>query len=105
MAAALAAILLCAASASADDDLVCNGTITSIQGEGMVARTYRFDVQNVTGSDVQDVLEKCKKIAADRQGKLYRKDASLFFRKNSQVELECRKGVEKLNVRRQITVK
>lgn len=104
-AALLMALMLMGGTALADEMVVCNGDIFSTQGEGMVSKQHRFEVWNISGADVQEVLEKCRKIAAERQAKVYRKDASLFFRKNAEVNLECKKGGEKFQVKRMISVK
>jgi len=94
-----AAFLLMAATAGAED-LVCKGNIVSTQGEGLVARKHRFEVSGVTGNDLTVVLEKCRKIARERQGRAARKNPGGSFRKFSEIELECTKGAEKLEVRR-----
>jgi len=96
---AAAAFLLLAATAGAEE-LVCKGNIISTQGEGLVARKHRFEVSGVTGSDLTAVLEKCGKIAQERQGRAARKNPGGSFRKISEIELECTKGAEKLEVRR-----
>jgi len=96
---AAAAFLLLAATAGAEE-LVCKGNIISTQGEGLVARKHRFEVSGVTGNDLTAVLEKCRKIARERQGRAARKNPGGSFRKFSEIELECTKGAEKLEVRR-----
>lgn len=94
-----AALLLMAATAGADE-LVCKGNIISTQGEGLVARKHRFEVEGVTGTDLTAVLEKCKKIAQERQGRAARKNPGGSFRKFSDIELACTRGSEKSEVRR-----
>ena len=96
---AAGAFLLLAATAGAEE-LVCKGNIISTQGEGLVARKHRFEVSGVTGNDLTAVLEKCRKIARERQGRAARKNPGGSFRKFSEIELECTKGAEKLEVRR-----
>jgi len=103
-AAILAAALVVPGIAGAEQAMVCKGEITSIQGEGLVARTHRFEVPELAGADVQEILEKTKKIASEKQGKAFRKNASLRFRKNAEVNLECRKGEEQFQVKRSIPV-
>lgn len=88
------------ATAQADDLIICRGNIVSTQGEGIIARKHRFEVADVTGSDVTAVLEKCRKIAAERQARAARKNSGGIFRKLSEVELQCSKGAERFEVRR-----
>lgn len=97
----LAAVLLLAGTARAEE-ITCKGDIVSIQGEGMVARQHRFEVSGVTGSDLAAVLEKCKKIARERQARAARKNPAGNFRKLSLVELECTGGAETFRVRRTV---
>jgi hypothetical protein len=82
------------------EEVVCRGNIISIQGEGLVNRTYRFEVDNVKGPDVMAVLEKCKAIARERQGRAARKNPSGNFRPFSDIDLQCVQGSEKFDVRR-----
>ena len=96
---AAAAFLLLAAAAGAEEG-ICRGNIISTQGEGLVARKHRFEVSGVTGGDLTAVLEKCKKIAQERQGRAARKTPGGSFRKISEIELECTEGAEKFAVRR-----
>ncbi|GFO57566.1 hypothetical protein GMSM_45730 [Geomonas sp. Red276] len=84
------------------DEVVCRGSITSIQGEGLVARPHRFDVDRVVGQDVQQILENCRQIARDKQNRAARRNPGGSFRKNSQVDLQCQRGAEKFEVKRMI---
>ncbi|MBJ6802030.1 hypothetical protein [Geomonas propionica] len=94
-------LLIWAGSAGAEE-LICRGNIVSTQGEGIVARKHRFEVADVTGDDVQAVLEKCKKIALERQARAARKNPGGNFTSTSDVELQCVKGAEKIEVRRRL---
>lgn len=96
----LMAILLLAAGAAGAEDLVCQGNIISTQGEGIVARKHRFEVDRIAGADVGAVLEQCRKIALERQGRAARKNPGGSFRRTSEVELECTRGSEKSQIRR-----
>ncbi|GFO62597.1 hypothetical protein M1B72_20645 [Geomonas paludis] len=98
----VASILLLVAGTAGAEELICRGNIVSTQGEGIVARKHRFEVSDVTGDDVQAVLEKCRKIALERQGRAARKNPGGNFTPLSQVELQCSKGNEKIEVRRTI---
>ena len=86
--------------AHAEDAITCKGNITSKQGEGMVVKTFRFEVADVIGSDMKDLLEKCKKIAQQRQNKAGRANPAVRFKKFSDLDLECIQGGQKLQVRR-----
>lgn len=92
-------LLLLAATAGAEE-IVCRGSIISTQGEGIVARKHRFEVDEVTGPDIPAVLQQCKKIALERQARAARRNPGGNFRSLSEVELQCRKGAEKFEVRR-----
>lgn len=92
--------VLLAGLAHAEDAVTCKGNIISKQGEGMVVKTFRFEVADVTGRDVNDVLAKCKKIAQDRQNKAGRANPALAFRKVSDLDLECNGSSGKFQVRR-----
>jgi hypothetical protein len=94
-----AAVLLMAGTAHAEE-ITCKGSITSIQGQGLVARPQRFDVPGVTGSDIIAVLEKCKKIARESQNQAARKNPGGSFRKFSNVELQCVQGQQTFSVKR-----
>lgn len=96
----LSAALLFWAGAAQAEELTCKGSITSIQGEGLVTRTHRFEVAEVTGTDLAAVLDKCRKIAQERQNRAAGKNPGVAFRKLSDVNLECSKGLEKIQVRR-----
>lgn len=93
-------LLLLAPFAHAEQAITCKGSITSIQGEGLVTRTFRFEVADVTGSDLKGVLDRCKNIVQQRQNRAGRANPAEKFRKFSDVELECRQGTEKFQVRR-----
>jgi hypothetical protein len=93
-------LILLMGVAHAEDAVVCKGNITSKQGEGMVVKTFRFEVSDVFGSDMKDVLEKCKKIAQQRQNKAGRANPAVGFKKFSDLDLECIQGGQKLLVRR-----
>lgn len=93
-------LLLAAGFAQAEPAITCKGNITSTQGEGMVTRTYRFEVADITGGDIQEVLDNCGKITRQRQHKAGRAKPADIFRKFSQVELECTQGSRKFQVRR-----
>ena len=95
-----ALILLLAGLAQAEDAVTCKGNITSKQGEGLLVKSFRFEVAGVTGSDLKDVLEQCKKIALQRQNKAGRANPGVGFRKSSDLDLECTRGTEKFQVRR-----
>jgi hypothetical protein len=97
-----ALLLLVAGGIQAEELITCKGDITSIQGEGLVTRTHRFEVTDVTGSYLAVVLEKCKKIAQERQNRAARKSQTGNFRRFSDVQLDCVKGSEKFEVRRSI---
>lgn len=97
----LAASLLGAGTGQAEE-IVCRGSITSTQGEGLVARPHRFEVYDITGEEVMAVLEQCKKIAREKQNWAARKNPGGSFRKFSQVDLDCSKGAEKFQVRRSL---
>ena len=93
--------ILLAGVAQADEAVTCKGNITSKQGEGMVVKTFRFEVADVTGVDLNDVLEKCKKIAQGGQNKAGRANPALAFRKFSDLDLQCSNGSSgKFQVRR-----
>jgi len=96
----LSLLAIVPAAAKADDLIICRGNIVSTQGEGIIARKHRFEVADLTGNDVTAVLEKCRKIAAERQARAARKNPGGNFRKLSEVELQCSKGAEKFEVRR-----
>jgi hypothetical protein len=93
-------LLLLASSAQAEDPVTCKGSITSKQGQGLVVKTFRFEIEGVTGSDTMDVLEKCKKITLQKQNRAARANPALGFRRFSDVDLDCTKGTEKFQVRR-----
>lgn len=93
--------LLMAGTARAEE-LICKGNIISIQGEGMVTRTHRFEVSGVSGCDVNAVLEKCRQIAQERQNRAAKKSQGGKFRNSSLVELECTQGAERFEVKRSI---
>lgn len=94
------AVLLFTPAMAGAEELICKGNIISTQGEGMVARKHRFEVSDVTGSDLNAVLEKCRKIAQERQSRAAKKNPGGNFRKLFDVELECTRGGEKTEVRR-----
>lgn len=94
-------LLLLAGSAGADE-LFCRGNIISTQGEGIVARKHRFEVADVTGSDVNAVLAQCKIIARERQARAARKNPGGNFRAVSEAELYCTRGTERFEVRRSL---
>lgn len=98
----LSAAFLLMAGAVQAEDVICKGNITSVQGEGLVHKTHRFEVADVTGSDVMAVLTKCRKIAQERQNKAARKNPAGNFRKFSDVDLACVKGAEKFQIRRTV---
>ena len=95
-----ALLILLTGVAHAEDAVICKGNIISKQGEGMVVKTFRFEVSNVIGRDMKDVLEKCKKIAQQRQNKAGRANPAVGFKKFSDLDLECIQGGQKLLVRR-----
>jgi hypothetical protein len=96
----LSAAFLLLAGAVEAEEITCKGSINSVQGEGLVNRTHRFEVADVTGSDVMAVLDKCRKIAQERQNRAARKNPAGNFRKFSDINLECVKGAEKFQLRR-----
>jgi hypothetical protein len=97
---AIVLLLLLAGFAQAEEAITCKGNIISKQGEGLVVRTFRFEVSDVTGSDINGVLDNCRKIVQQRQNKAGRANPATKFRKFSDVELECVQGPEKFQVRR-----
>ena len=70
-------LLLSAAGTAGAEGLICHGNILSTQGEGIVARKHRFEIADVTGVDVQSVLEQCRKIALERQARAARHETGL----------------------------
>ena len=97
-----ALFILLTGLARAEDAVTCRGNITSKQGEGMVVKTYRFEVSGVTGVDLNDVLNQCKKIAQQRQHKAGRANPATGFRKVSDLDLECTKGPDRFPVHRSL---
>jgi hypothetical protein len=95
-------VLVLSAAAINAEEITCQGSITSIQGEGLVTKTHRFEVAEVSGGEVMAVLDKCKKIAVDRQNKASKKNPFGNFRKASKVDLACVQGSEKFQLRRSI---
>ena len=95
-----ALLLLLAGLVHAEDSVSCRGTVTSKQGEGLVFKSFRFEVSDVSGSDMNDVLEKCKKIVQQRQNKAGRANPAVGFRKFSDLDLDCTQGPRKFQVRR-----
>ena len=95
-----ALLVLLAGTAQGEEAVTCRGSITSKQGEGLVVKTFRFEVDGVTGSDLKDVLESCKKIALQRQNKAARANPAVAFRRFSDFDLDCSRGNEKFQVRR-----
>jgi hypothetical protein len=91
----IVAVIALWAGAVRAEEVSCKGNITSVQGEGMVTQSYRFEVAEVTGSDIAAVLDKCKKIAQERQNRAARKNPAQRFRKFSQIDLTCVRGTEK----------
>jgi hypothetical protein len=98
----LCTALLLAAGVAHAAEITCKGSITSIQGEGLVARPYRFEASGVTGSDIMAVLEKCKKLAQQGQNQAARKNPGGNFRKFSNVDLQCLQGGESFTVKRSL---
>ena len=92
--------LLLAGVAHAEEAVICRGSITSKQGEGIKVQTFRFDVSDVTGRDMRDLLENCKKIALQRQNKAGHAHPAVRFKKFSDLDLDCIRGVEKFQVHR-----
>lgn len=97
-----AILLLLLTGTASGEELFCRGNIISTQGEGIVARKHRFEVADVTGSDVEAVLAKCKIIARERQARAARKNPGGNFRWVSEVELHCTRGTENVEVRRSL---
>ncbi|GFO58462.1 hypothetical protein GMST_07870 [Geomonas silvestris] len=95
-----AALLITGGAAQAQDQMLCRGTITSKQGSGLVVKTFRFEVSEVSGREVGEVLENCKKIAQQRQNKAARSAPGIPFQKFSEVELRCSRGSEQQTVKR-----
>ena len=98
----LTAVTLLLAGTVQAEVITCKGIITSIQGEGLVNRTHRFEVADVTGTDVTAILERCRKIARDRQNRAARTNPASRFRKFSDIDLQCVKGGETFEVRRSL---
>lgn len=95
-----AAFLLSAAAVHAEE-ISCNGTVFSMQDVGIGTLTHRFVVDRVTGSDLPEVVEKCRMIALDRQAKISLK-ARVHFHKFSALDLQCVKGAEKFPLKRTV---
>ncbi|WP_224984312.1 hypothetical protein [Geomonas agri] len=95
-------LLLTVAGTTCAEELICRGNIISTQGEGIVAHKHRFEVSGVTGGDIQAVLEQCRKIALERQARAARKNPGGNFTPFSDVELQCSKGEEKIEIRRRV---
>ena len=95
-------VLLWSGVAGAEDGLSCKGSITSKQGEGMVVRSFRFEISGVTGADLNEVLGKCQKIALQKQDKAGRANPGVPFQRFSDLDLQCSKGAEKFPVRRSL---
>jgi hypothetical protein len=102
IAAGSALLILLTVTAYAEEAVTCKGSITSKQGEGMVFKTFRFDVTDVTGSDMKDMLERCKTIALQKQNKAGHANPALKFRKFSDLDLDCTQGTQKFQVRRSL---
>ncbi|QWV92997.1 hypothetical protein KP004_17785 [Geomonas oryzisoli] len=98
----LLSLLLLLSGTAGAEELICRGNIVSTQGEGIVARKHRFEVADVTGDDIQAVLEKCKHIALERQARAARKNPGGNFTAFSEVDLQCSKGTEHITVRRRV---
>ena len=92
--------ILLAGLAHAEEAVTCRGSITSKQGEGLVVQSFRFDVTDVTGNDMKELLENCKQIALLRQNKAGHANPAVRFRKFSDLDLTCSKGSEKFQLRR-----
>lgn len=98
----LSATFLLVTGAVQAEELLCQGSITSIQGEGLVNRTHRFELSGLRGADVAAVIEKSRKIALQRQDKALRKGPYGNFRQLSTLDLECLSGSDKLQIQRTI---
>ena len=96
------AAAICWAGAAFAEEVVCRGSISSMQGEGIVTKTYRFDVSAVAGGDLQMVLAKCKRIAQEKQAWMARKNPGGNFRSTSYVDMECVNGTERFLLRRSL---
>lgn len=97
-----AILLLLLTGTASGEELFCRGNIISTQGEGIVARKHRFEVADVTGSDVSALLAKCKILARERQARAARKNPGGNFRAISEVELHCTRGTESFELRRSL---
>ena len=98
----VAALLLTTGAVQAEV-VTCSGYLSSVQGGGLLAnRTFRFDVGTVSGGDLKEVLEKCQKIAQDKQNWAARKNPGGSFKKFSDIDLQCAKGAEKFRVKRSL---
>ncbi len=95
-------LLLLLTGTARGEEIFCRGNIISTQGEGIVARKHRFEVADVTGSDVNAVLAQCRIIARERQARAARKNPGGNFRAISEVELHCTRGTERFEVRRSL---
>jgi hypothetical protein len=95
-----ALVMALASPAHAEQSVSCKGSITSKQGEGLVVRTFRFEVDAVTGSDLKEVMERVRVIARQRQNKAGRANPAQGFRRFSEIDLDCSRGVERFQVRR-----
>lgn len=98
----LALSLCCATASRAEDAVTCRGTITSKQGEGMVVRTFRFEVDRVSGRDLDQVLENCRKLAKEKQNRAAKSNPGVPFRNFSDVDLRCSQGGEGFEVKRTV---
>jgi len=97
----IGAALALSAGAVQAEEISCKGNITSIQGEGLVHMTHRFEVE-VKGNDVAAILDQCRQIALDRQNRAARQNPGGAFRKNSDVNLQCVQGGATFAVKRLI---
>lgn len=97
----LCGLLLLAAPLPAEE-IICKGSITSVQGEGLVARPHRFEVGEVRGNDLQAILEQCKKITREKQERAARRNPGGNFRPFSDVQLDCSEGAKKFQLRRSL---
>lgn len=84
------------------EEIVCKGSVTSIQGEGLIARTHRFEIEGVGGSDLNAVIDRCRKIARERQNRAAGRNPGASFKPLSALDLQCVQDGRQIAVRRTI---
>jgi hypothetical protein len=82
--------------------IICRGSITSIQGEGLVARSHRFDLFDLAGTDVSDIIAKSVEIAREKQNRAAARNPGTPFRPFSDLDLQCLQGGQNIHIRRSV---